>query len=94
MEVASTVETGIDGVLVVEDRLDDARAREADGVVRRALALDDLVGGIPHVDGDLVELVLRHARGVRGVSQSRIGTVPIVASDHSGNSVSPCSPTM
>ena len=32
--------------LVVEHGLDDARAREADRVVRRALALDHLVGGI------------------------------------------------
>ena len=27
-------------------------------------------------------------------SQSRMGTGPIVAPDHTGNSVSPCSPTM
>jgi hypothetical protein len=51
-----------DGVLVVEDRLDDARAGQADRVVGRALALDDLVRGIPHVDGDLVELLDRELR--------------------------------
>src|SRR3546814_20585230 len=49
-------------MLIAEDRLDDPRAGQPDGVVRGALALDDLVRRIPHVHGDTVELADAHPR--------------------------------
>lgn len=45
---------GEDALLVVEDGRDDARDREGDGVVGRALLGDDLVGRVPDLGVQLV----------------------------------------
>ena len=84
---------GEDGVLVADDRLREAQQAHADRVVGRALALDDVVRRVAHVDEDLLEVLAGSSAGrARAISQT--GMPLMSAWLHTGSSVSPCSPMM
>jgi hypothetical protein len=79
--------------LVAHDRLDDAQQSGGDGVVRGALALDDLVGGVADGDEDRFHRIAVEADPVRRaeLGQAHPGDVRRAPD---GTSLSPCSPTM
>jgi maltooligosyltrehalose trehalohydrolase len=67
---------------------------QAHRVVRRALALNNLVSYRAHTLENVVLLIRALSTPWRGMCQPRTGTLPILALDHSGISLSPCSPAI